>query len=146
MNEIVNVIIENVVQIVTTLVLAGIGIMAALITAKLAKNEELKSIAAATDEATKAAEQTVLELQQTTVEGLKKASADGKLTKDEIAELGKALMEGAMAKMSTSAVNLLNAAGVNPWGSAVLTWLLPPYIFVLFGKKSADGGKKEEAA
>ena len=113
MNEIVNVIIENVVQIVTTLVLAGIGIMAALITAKLAKNEELKSIAAATDEATKAAEQTVLELQQTTVEGLKKASADGKLTKDEIAELGKALMEGAMAKMSTSAVNLLNAAGVD---------------------------------
>lgn len=113
MNEIVNVIIENVVQIVTTLVLAGIGIMAACITAKLAKNEELKSIAAATDEATKAAEQTVLELQQTTVEGLKKASADGKLTKDEIAELGKALMEGAMAKMSTSAVNLLNAAGVD---------------------------------
>ncbi len=41
---------------------------------------------------------------------------------------------------------LLNAAGVNPWGSTVLTWLLPPYIFVLFGKKSADGGKKEEAA
>lgn len=41
---------------------------------------------------------------------------------------------------------LLNAAGVSPWGSAVLTWLLPPYIFVLFGKKSADGGKKEEAA
>ena len=113
MNEIVNVIIENVMQIVTTLVLAGIGIMAALITAKLAKNEELKSIAVATDEATKAAEQTVLELQQTTVEGLKKASADGKLTKDEIAELGKALMEGAMAKMSTSAVNLLNAAGVD---------------------------------
>lgn len=113
MNEIVNVIIENVMQIVTTLVLAGIGIMAARITAKLAKNEELKSIAAATDEATKAAEQTVLELQQTTVEGLKKASADGKLTKDEIAELGKALMEGAMAKMSTSAVNLLNAAGVD---------------------------------
>ena len=41
---------------------------------------------------------------------------------------------------------LLNAAGVSPWVSAVLTWLLPPYIFVLFGKKSADGGKKEEAA
>lgn len=113
MNEIVNVIIENVVQIVTTLVLAGIGIMAARITAKLAKNEELKSIAAAMDEATKAAEQTVLELQQTTVEGLKKASADGKLTKDEIAELGKALMEGAMAKMSNSAVDLLDAAGVD---------------------------------
>lgn len=108
-----NVIIENVVQIVTTLVLAGIGIMAARITAKLAKNEELKSIAAATDEATKAAEQTVLELQQTTVEGLKKASADGKLSKDEIDELGKMLIDGALAKMSDAAKGVLNAAGVD---------------------------------
>ena len=113
MNEIVNVIIENVVQIVTTLVLAGIGIMADRITAKLAKNEELKSIAAATDEATKAAEQTVLELQQTTVEGLKKASADGKLSKDEIDELGKMLIDGALAKMSDAAKGVLNAAGVD---------------------------------
>lgn len=113
MNEIVNVIIENVVQIVATLLITLIGVLGAWMTSKIAKREELKNIGAATDEAVHAAQTTVLELQQTTVEGLKKASADGKLTKDEIAELGKALMEGAMAKMSTSAVNLLNAAGVD---------------------------------
>jgi hypothetical protein len=39
-------------------------------------------------ELTSAAEQTVLELQQTVVEGLKEASADGKLTEVEIANLG----------------------------------------------------------
>ena len=113
MNELVNVIIENAVQIVATLLITLIGVLGAWMTSKIAKREELKNIGAAADEAVHAAQPTVLELQQTTVEGLKKASADGKLTKDEIAELGKALMEGVMAKMSTSAVNLLNAAGVD---------------------------------
>lgn len=113
MNELVNVIIENAVQIVATLLITLIGVLGAWMTLKIAKREELKNIGAATDEAVHAAQTTVLELQQTTVEGLKKASADGKLTKDEIAELGKALMEGAIAKMSTSAVDLLDAAGVD---------------------------------
>ena len=40
---------------------------------------------------------------------------------------------------------LLNAAGVNMWVSAIITWLLPPYIFVLFGRKST-AGEEEEAA
>ena len=113
MNELVNVIIENAVQIVATLLITLIGVLGAWMTSKIAKREELKNIGAATDEAVHAAQTTVLELQQTTVEGLKKASADEKLTKDEIAELGKALMEGAIAKMSTSAVDLLDAAGVD---------------------------------
>lgn len=67
----------------------------------------------ATNEVIHAAQQTVLELQQTTVEGMKKAHADGKLTKDEITELGKLLIDGAMAKMSDTSKNLLNAAGVD---------------------------------
>ena len=113
MNELVNVIIENAMQIVATLLITLIGVLGAWMTSKIAKREELKNIGAATDEAVHAAQTTVLELQQTTVEGLKKAGADEKLTKDEIAELGKALMEGAIAKMSTSAVDLLDAAGVD---------------------------------
>ena len=108
-----NVIIENLVQIAATLLITLIGVLGAWLTAKIGKREELKNISAATDEATKAAEKTVLELQQTTVEGLKKASADGKLTKDEITELGKLLIDGAMAKMSDTSKNLLNAAGVD---------------------------------
>ena len=40
---------------------------------------------------------------------------------------------------------LLHAAGMNMWASTIITWLLPPYIFVLFGRRSVDGGKKEES-
>lgn len=109
----VNVIIENAVQIAATLVVTLIGVLGAWLTAKIGKREELKNISAAADEATKAAEKTVLELQQTTVEGLKKDSADGKLTKDEIDELGKLLIDGALAKMSDAAKGVLNAAGVD---------------------------------
>lgn len=107
------VIIENAVQIVATLLITLIGVLGVWLTAKIGKREELKNISAATEEATKAAEKTVLELQQTTVEGLKKASADGKLSKDEINELGKMLVNGALAKMSDAAKGVLNAAGVD---------------------------------
>ena len=113
MNEITAVIIENAVQVAATLLLMLIGVIGTWVSAKIAKREELKNISAATEEATKAAQTTVLELQQTTVEHLKAASADGKLTKDEIDSLGKALLEGTVAKMSASAVKLLNAAGVD---------------------------------
>ena len=108
-----DVIIENVVQIVATLLITLIGILGAWLTAMIGEREDLKNIAAATDEATKAAEKTVLELQQTTVEGLKKASDDGKLSKNEIDELGKMLIDGALAKMSDAAKGVLNAAGVD---------------------------------
>lgn len=113
MNEITAVIIENAVQVAATLLLMLIGVIGTWVSAKIAKREELKNISAATEEATKAAKTTVLQLQQTTVEHLKAASADGKLTKDEIDSLGKALLEGTVAKMSASAVKLLNAAGVD---------------------------------
>ncbi len=108
-----NVIIENLVQIAATVLITAIGILGAWISTKIAKREELKNISAATEEATKAAQTTVLELQQTTVDGLKEASADGKLTQDEITELGKLLVDGAMAKMSDATKNLLNSAGVD---------------------------------
>ena len=113
MNEVTAVIIENAVQVTATMLLMLIGVLGTWISTKIAKREELKNISAATEEATKAAQTTVLQLQQTTVEHLKAASADGKLTKDEIDSLGKALLEGTIAKMSASAVKLLNAAGVD---------------------------------
>ena len=106
-----NVIIENLVQIAATLLITLIGVLGAWLSTKLAKREELKNIS--TNEVIHAAQQTVLELQQTTVEGMKKAHEDGKLTKDEITELGKLLIDGAMAKMSDTSKNLLNAAGVD---------------------------------
>lgn len=107
------IIMETVVQIVATLLITLIGVLGAWLTAKLAKKTELTSINAATNEVVSAAQLTVLELQQTVVEGWKAASADGKLSQDEIAELGKMLVQKTMEKMSDSAKGLLTSAGVD---------------------------------
>ena len=108
-----NIIIETVVQIFAALLLMLISLLGTWLTAKLAKRTELANIAAATDEATRVAQQTVMELQQTVVDNLKAASADGKLTKEEIAELRELLLDGAMDKLSDTAKNMLTAAGVD---------------------------------
>lgn len=113
------VIIETVVQIAATLLITLIGVLGTYLTTKLAKKAELSNIAAATDEATNAAQTTVLELQQTTVEAMKAASADGKLTESEIQELGTLLLQKALDKMSDSAKNVLTSAGVDI--SAIIT-------------------------
>lgn len=110
MNE---VIIETAVQILATLILTLIGVLGTWLTAKIAKRNDLANINAATNEAIGAAQLTVLELQQTVVDGWKAASADGKLSKDEITQLGTMLIEKTMEKMSDSAKNLLTAAGVD---------------------------------
>ncbi|MBR3972981.1 MAG: hypothetical protein IKJ99_03375 [Oscillospiraceae bacterium] len=105
------VIIEAAVQILGELVLAMIGVAGTWLLAKMSEQKKLINIAAATDEATQAAQMTVLELQQTVVDGLKAAHADGKLTEDEKNELGIMLLEKAMEKMSQPAKNILAAAG-----------------------------------
>lgn len=107
------IIMETVVQIVATLLITLIGVLGAWLTAKLAKKTELTNINAATNEVVNAAQLTVLELQQTVVEGWKAASTDGKLSQDEIAELGKMLVQKTMEKMSDSAKSLLTSAGVD---------------------------------
>ena len=107
------VIIETIVSIVSNLVITLIGVAGAWLVVQIGKHQELKTINAAVGELTTAAETTVQELNQTVVEGLKEASADGKLTKDEIQHLGKLLLEGTMAKMSDSGLNVLKAANVD---------------------------------
>lgn len=113
MNEMI---IETIVQVLATLLLTLIGVLGTWLSLKLAKREELKGIAAATDEATRAAQLTVMELQQTTVEAMKAASEDGKLSQAEIEQLGALLLEKALDKMSAPAVNLLKGAGVDICG------------------------------
>ena len=89
------------------------GVLDAWLLARLSKTQKLNTITMAVGELTDAAEQTVLELQQTLVDGLKAASADGKLTQDEIADFGKKLLEGTLAKMSDSGIDILKAANVD---------------------------------
>lgn len=108
-----NVIIETVVQVLASLAVTLIGVFGSWLLAKLAKRAELAGIQSATDELISAAQITVMELQQTVVEGLKAASADGKLTEDEINGLGIMLLNGAKEKMSTPSMKLLMAAGAD---------------------------------
>ena len=107
------VVIETVVSVASNLAITLIGVFGAWLLMRISKSQKLNTISTAVEELTTAAETTVLELQQTTVEGLKAASADGKLTQDEIADLGKKLMDGALAKMSDSGMNVLKAANVD---------------------------------
>ena len=113
------IIMETVIQIVATLLLTLIGVLGTWLTIKISKKAELANIAAATNEATRAAQTTVLELQQTTVAAMKAAHEDGKLTEDEIKNLSAMLLEKALDKMSEPAKALLMAAGVDI--SAIIT-------------------------
>lgn len=108
MNE---VIIEMVAQIVGTFMLMLIGVAGTWLTAKIAKRNELATIAAATNEATETAQRVVLELQQTLVEGMKASCEDGRLSDSEIEQLGALLLNKAMAQLSEPAKNVLAAAG-----------------------------------
>lgn len=107
------VIIETLVSIAANLAITLIGVLGAWLVTKIGKQQQLNTINLAVEELTNAAEQTVLELQQTVVDDLKAASADGKLTQDEIRDLGKKLLEGTLQKMSASGINVLKAANVD---------------------------------
>jgi len=107
------VIIETVVSVVANLAVTLIGVLGAWLLMQISKSQKLSTINTAVGELTGAAEQTVLELQQTVVDDLKAASADGKLTKEEVEVLGKKLIDGALAKMSGSAMDVLKAANVD---------------------------------
>ena len=107
------VIIETAVSIVANLAVTLIGVLGAWLLSRIAMTQQLSTIGTAVGELTAAAEQTVLELQQTTVDGLKEAAKDGKLTQAEITMLGRKLLDGTLAKMSDSGMSVLKAANVD---------------------------------
>ena len=108
-----DILIENAVNIAAAFFIALIGVFGAWLTAKLGKATQLDTINHAQQELIKLAQITVGELKQTVVEGMKAARKDGKLTKDEIAQLGQLLYEKTTAKLSASAMDVLTAARVD---------------------------------
>ena len=106
-------IINMAAQVVATLLITLIGIFGAWLTSKIGRRVELTNIRKAMDELITVAQQTVLELQQTVVDGLKADSEDGKLTNDEIDELSKMLVNKTREKMSVPALEVLEAAVVD---------------------------------
>ena len=110
---VVNILIENAVNIAAAFFIALIGMFGAWLTAKLGKATQLDTVNRAQQELIKLAQITVGELKQTVVDGMKAAHTDGKLTKEEIAQLGQLLFEKTAAKLSASAMNVLTAAQVD---------------------------------
>ena len=108
-----NILIENAVNIAAAFFIALIGVFGAWLTAKLGKATQLDTVNRAQQELIKLAQITVGELKQTVVDGMKAAHTDGKLTKEEIAQLGQLLFEKTTAKLSASALNVLAAAQVD---------------------------------
>lgn len=106
-------IINVIAQALATLLITLIGVLGAWLTAKIGKRVELSNINKAKDELILAAQQTVMELQQTVVEGLKDVAIDGKLSEEEIAELAGMLINKTKEKMSLPAIKLLEAAAVD---------------------------------
>lgn len=106
-------IIENLVRIAAALLLMLVGVLGTYLTALAARRAETANLREALDGLTAAARTTVLELQQTTVEPLKAAAADGKLTEDEITALRALLQQKTREKLLPSALELINAAGAD---------------------------------
>ncbi len=103
---------ETILQVVATLLITLIGVLGTWLTAQIAKNKQLAGIAAATDQVILAAQTTVGELQQTIVDKLK-ANGGGKLSDEQIAVLGKALLDKTMEKLSLPTIQFLKSASVD---------------------------------
>ena len=108
-----DILIENAVNIAAAFFIALIGVFGAWLTAKLGKATQLDTVNRAQQELIKLAQITVGELKQTVVDGMKVAHEDGKLTKEEIVQLGQLLYENTTAKLSASAMDVLTAAQVD---------------------------------
>lgn len=107
------VILENIIKILAALLLSAIAIGGKMITNKLDNKLELQNVHAAQQELNRMACQTVCQLEQTVVNELKKANADGKLTVENIKYLGEELVKLTLNKMCQPTIDLLNAAGVD---------------------------------
>ena len=106
-------IITGAVNVAATLLIMLIGVLGTWLTLKIGKKQEIYNISLAQQEVISLALQTVGELQQTAVDKLKASHTDGKLTKDEIKQVGADLLRLTKAKMSVATEKLLEAASVD---------------------------------
>lgn len=107
------VIIEVIVQVIGALLMGVIGVAFAYLTKLVGKTKELEHVASAMDELENVVTTVVGDLQQTIVENLKAASADGKLSQEDIYDLGKLLVMKVTEQLSNPASTTIKAAGID---------------------------------
>lgn len=105
--------IDYAAQIAATLLITLIGVLGTWLSLKLGKSASLQNINTAQKEVIRAAKITVGELQQTVVNDLKASHEDGKLTREEIASLGRQLVDMTVQKLSAPTFELLRNAAVD---------------------------------
>ncbi|MEN6339602.1 MAG: hypothetical protein ABFD03_05705 [Clostridiaceae bacterium] len=111
--DIQDVLIDNVANIVQTIIITLLGVLGTWLSIKLSGNAKLKNINEATQAVIKTAQLTAGELKQTIVDDLKAGHSDGKLTKDEIEALKDKLLKKTYAKLSSPVLQLLNESFVD---------------------------------
>lgn len=107
------VIIEVLVQVIATVLLGTVSIAFAYAGKWMGQTKKLETVAAAMSQLEDVVQNVVGELQQTMVEGLKAASVDGKLSQEDIYDLGKLLVRKASEQLSNPAASTLKAAGID---------------------------------
>lgn len=95
------------------LLMLVIGVAFAYLTKLIGKSRKLEHIASAMEELERVVKNVVGDLQQTVVEGLKAASVDGKLSQEEIYDLGKMLVMKVSEQLSDPASTTIQAAGID---------------------------------
>ena len=105
--------ISSVLSVVAQLAVAGPSVGLTWCVTRIAKTEKFKSISEVLTQLSTTVEDTVGELQQTVVDGLKAAASDGKLTPEEVSALNAKLLELVKAKMAQPAIDLLSAAQID---------------------------------
>ena len=107
------VLIEIGTDILFELLLLVLSVGFAYISKAISKSKKLEHISLAMDELETVVVAVVGELQQTAVEGLKEASENGKLSKEDIEWLGKQLVDHVTRGLSNPAIEVLTAAKVD---------------------------------
>lgn len=106
-------IIEVAVQVIGAILMGIVGIVFAYIGKWMGQTKKLETVSAAMEQLEAVVKNVVGELQQTMVESLKDASVDGKLSQEDIFDLGKLLVAKANEQLSNPASETLKAAGID---------------------------------
>ena len=106
-------IIEVAVQVIGAVLMGIVSIVFAYIGKWMGQTKKLETVSAAMEQLEAVVKNVVGELQQTTVEKMKAATEDGKLTPADIKELGETLFIKSCEQLSDPASATLQAAGID---------------------------------
>ena len=104
-----NTLIQYLAEIIGIILVTALGVFGTWLLNKLKQKKGLENITLATEQVLTASQATVLELQQTLVEGWKRKQ-DGKLTPEQVEELKTKVLEITMAKLANPTLKLLEGA------------------------------------